>query len=106
MYILLKKNQSKNPVPERLYRAFVFGTNNTNSYTDQVNDLTLGGQPREGQTRITIEPRVRYVISQRVTSSIFFRYQRTKPDAVVGSRIPGTTIYKGGLEIRISITGT
>lgn len=85
--------------------SFSFSLNKTNSRTYDINALDSEGQPREGTTRITIEPRVRYVISQRVTSSLFYRYQRTKPDTSVGSRIPGTTVHEGGLEIRISITG-
>jgi len=64
------------------------------------------GQPREGTLRLTIEPRVKYTISQRVQASLFYRYQRTKPDAEVGSRIPGTTIHEGGLEVRITIAGS
>lgn len=86
--------------------SLAFSTNKSDSYTFQVSDLSLGGQPREGTTRITIEPRVRYVVSQRVTSSLFYRYQRTRPDAAVGSRIPGTTIHEGGIEIRLSISGS
>ncbi len=83
-----------------------FSLNKTSSHTYDINNLASGGQPREGTTRITIEPRVRYNISTRVTSSLFYRYSRTKPDASVGSRIPGTTIHEAGLELRISISGS
>jgi len=83
-----------------------FSYNKTASRIYGITDLGSGGQPREGTTRITIEPRVRYSISQRVQSSIFYRYQRTKPDAEAGSRIPGTTIHEGGLELRITIAGS
>ncbi len=86
--------------------SLAFSTNKSSQFTYQLDELGTGGQPREGTLRITLEPRVRYVISQRVTASLFYRYQRTKPDAAVGSRIPGTTIHEGGLEIRLSITGT
>jgi len=61
---------------------------------------------REGITRISLEPRVRYSISQRVQASLFYRYQRTRPDEEVGSRIPGTTTHEGGLEVRITIAGS
>ncbi len=86
--------------------SFSFSLNKSASRTYGVTDLASGGQPREGTTRIMIEPRVRYVISQRVTSSVFYQYQRTRPDSSVGSRIPGTTIHTAGLELKISITGS
>ncbi len=84
--------------------AFSLAKNAARIYS--ISDLGSGGQPREGTTRITIEPRVRYTVSQRVQASIFYRYQRTKPDAEAGSRIPGTTIHEGGLEMRITIAGS
>jgi len=83
-----------------------FTLNKTSSYVYEVAKLDEGGQPREGTTRITLEPRVRYTLSQRVQSSLFYRFQSTKPDSSVGSRVPGTTIHEGGLELRISITGS
>ncbi|MBI5645506.1 MAG: cell surface protein SprA [Ignavibacteriae bacterium] len=86
--------------------SFSFSLNKSASHVYEVVSLDSGGQPREGTTKITIEPRVRYVISQRVQSSVFYRFQQTKPDSSVGSRIPGTTIHEGGLELRISITGS
>jgi cell surface protein SprA len=86
--------------------SFSFSLNKTASFVYEINDLEGGGQPREGTTRITVEPRVRYTVSQRVQSSVFYRYQRTKPDSSVGSRVPGTTIHEGGLELRIQITGS
>lgn len=86
--------------------SFAFSLNKTNSQIYDVNNLAAGGQPREGTTKITIEPRVRYSISQRVQSSLFYRYQRSNPDSSVGSRVPGTTTHEGGLELRISITGS
>ncbi|MBL0176206.1 MAG: cell surface protein SprA [Ignavibacteria bacterium] len=86
--------------------SFSFSMTKSSSFVYEINNLEAGGLPREGTTRITIEPRVRYTISQRVQSSLFYRYQRTKPDDSVGSRIPGTTIHEGGLELRIQITGS
>jgi cell surface protein SprA len=84
--------------------SFSLAKNSARIYS--INDLGSGGQPREGTTRITIEPRIRYTVSQRVQASLFYRYERTKPDAEAGSRIPGTTVHEGGLEMRISIAGS
>jgi hypothetical protein len=80
--------------------------NKTASRIYSVTDLDSGGQPREGIIRISIEPRVKYSVSQRVQASLFYRYQRTRPDADVGSSIPGSTIHEGGLEMRITIAGS
>ncbi|MFZ1729513.1 MAG: cell surface protein SprA [Bacteroidota bacterium] len=86
--------------------TLAFTLNKTSSRIYSVTDLGNGGQPREGITRISIEPRVKYSVSQRVQASLFYRYQRTRPDADVGSRIPGSTIHEGGLEVRITIAGS
>jgi cell surface protein SprA len=86
--------------------TFAFTLNKTASRIYSVSNLGSGGQPREGITRISIEPRIKYSVSQRVQASLFYRYQRTRPDADVGSRIPGSTIHEGGLEIRITIAGS
>lgn len=86
--------------------SFAFSLNKTSSRIYGITDLGSGGQPREGITRISLEPRVRYSVSQRVQASLFYRYQRTRPDEEVGSRIPGTTSHEGGLEVRITIAGS
>ena len=85
--------------------SFAFTMNKTASRTYEVEPFDEAGKAREGTTKITIEPRVKYTVSQRVQSSLFYRYSRTMPDANVGSRVPGTTIHEGGLEIRITIAG-
>lgn len=60
------------------------------------------GEPMEGSTRTVMEPRIRYVLSSRVTASIFYRYTKVAPDAG-GSTIPGTTTNEAGLDIHIAI---
>ncbi len=60
------------------------------------------GQPMEGSSRTVLEPRIRYVLSARVTSSLYYRYTKISPDAG-GSRIPGSTINEGGLDIHVAI---
>ncbi|MCX7984152.1 MAG: cell surface protein SprA [Bacteroidetes bacterium] len=61
-----------------------------------------GGIPQDGINRTTLEPRLRYVLSARVTGSVYYRYTKTEP-AASGSRIPGTTTNEGGLDIHIAI---
>ena len=65
-------------------------------------DFKKEGDPLEGTIRTVIEPRIRYILSSRVTASIYYRYTRLKPDEG-GSRIPGSTINEGGLDVRIAI---
>jgi cell surface protein SprA len=60
------------------------------------------GDPLEGTIRTSLEPRIRYILSARVTASIYYKYTKLKPDAG-GSRIPGSTINEGGLDLRVQI---
>ncbi len=61
-----------------------------------------GGLPQDGTNRTTLEPRLRYVLSSRVTGAVYYRYTKTEP-AASGSRVPGTTTNEGGLDIHITI---
>ena len=61
-----------------------------------------GGVPGEGSSRSVTEPRIRYVLSSRVTASLFYRYTKVTPDAG-GSTIPGSTTNEGGLDVHIAI---
>jgi cell surface protein SprA len=69
--------------------------------TGQLTD-NAKGNALEGQSRTTLEPRFRYVISSRVTASLFYRFTKVAPDEG-GSRIPGTTTNEAGLDVHISI---
>jgi cell surface protein SprA len=59
------------------------------------------GTPQNGTNRTTLEPRVKYVISSRVTLSVFYKRSTTEPEGA--ARIPPTTTNEAGLDIRISI---
>lgn len=65
-------------------------------------DVNVDGSPLDGTTRTVFEPRIKYVLSSRVTASIYYRYTKIAPDDS-GSRIPGSTTNEAGLDIRISI---
>jgi hypothetical protein len=65
-------------------------------------DVNTEGTPLEGSTRTVLEPRIKYVLSLRVTASIYYRYTKIAPDDA-GSRIPGSTINEAGLDIHIAI---
>jgi hypothetical protein len=56
----------------------------------------------DGTTQITIEPRARYTISNRVTASAFFRYEGNFSE---GAANPGFSTSQVGVDIRLSISG-
>ena len=85
--------------------SLAFTYNHERQRTYEIADLAGEGQAREGTIRYMIEPRVRYNISNRVNASLFYRYERTKPDSEGGSSIPGTTVHEAGLELKITIAG-
>ena len=60
------------------------------------------GTPMEGSSRTVMEPRIRYTLSARVTASLYYRYTKISPDAG-GSRVPGSTINEGGLDVHVAI---
>ncbi|MBI4810783.1 MAG: hypothetical protein HY800_04960, partial [Ignavibacteriales bacterium] len=76
--------------------------NSRRQYFPDELSINQEGQPQDGSTRTLMEPRIRYVLSTRVTAALFYRYTRTAPDAA-GSRIFGTTTNEAGLDIHISI---
>jgi cell surface protein SprA len=65
-------------------------------------NYTPDGKPYGGTTRTTMEPRIRYTLSARVTAALYYRYTKVTPDAG-GSNIPGSTINEGGLDVHVSI---
>lgn len=81
-----------------------YSLNHTSRTTYEVNLLEVDpdGTPLEGNTRTIIEPRIRYVLSSRITAAIYYRYTSIKPDEG-GSLIPGVTTNEGGLDLRIAI---
>jgi hypothetical protein len=83
---------------------FSYTKNSRRRYEPELLSINQEGIPMEGQTRTRLEPRIRYVLSSRVTASLFYTYIRTAPDAA-GSTVIGTTSNEAGLDIHISIGG-
>ena len=79
------------------------------SYTNTQNQTIIynmtqfkeSGTPQDGSNRVTLEPRIKYTISSKVTLSIFYRRSSVQP--VGASRIPPTTTNEAGLDVHISI---
>jgi cell surface protein SprA len=66
-----------------------------------MNNFSEEGTPQDGTTRITMEPRIKYTISSKVTLSIFYRRSSVEPEGA--ARIPPTTTNEAGLDVHISI---
>lgn len=81
--------------------SYSYSRNSRRIY-DMKKDFKKDGDPLEGYSRTTMEPRIRYILSSRVTASIYYKFTKFKPDAG-GSRIPGSTINEGGLDVRVAI---
>ncbi|MDC1068928.1 cell surface protein SprA [Candidatus Kapabacteria bacterium] len=60
------------------------------------------GRILDGSTVITIEPRIRYSLSQRLTASFFVRYDGTFNE---GAATPGFSTTQVGFDFRLSIAG-
>ncbi len=79
------------------------------SYTSSKNSVvrydmlnfTEEGTPQDGTIRTTLEPRIKYTISSKVTLSIFYRRTSVEPEGA--ARIPPTTTNEAGLDVHISI---
>lgn len=71
------------------------------SFIYDMNDFNEDIDPQEGLTRTQIEPNIKYVMSSRVTLSIFYRRSTVTPEGA--SSTPETTTNEAGLEVHISI---
>ena len=83
---------------------FSFSYSNTKNSTVffDMNEFTEEGTPQDGTTRTSLEPRIKYVISSRVTLSVFYKRSSISPEGA--ARVTASTINEAGLDVRISIT--
>lgn len=56
----------------------------------------------DGSTQISIEPRARYTVSQRLTAALFMRYDGVFNE---GAAQPGYSTFQVGVDIRLGISG-
>ena len=85
-----------------LSASYSVSKNSRTTYDVSTLDQDVTGVPLEGSTTTTFEPRIKYVLSARVTASVYYRLTKVEPDAT-GSRIPGSTTNEAGLDVHISI---
>ncbi len=67
----------------------------------EFDNFTEEGKPQDGTIRTSIEPRIKYVISSKVTLSLFYKRTTVEPEGA--SRIPPTTTNEAGLDVHITI---
>lgn len=73
----------------------------TSSLIYEMDNFKEEGKPQEGKTNTTIEPRIKYVMSSRVTLTIFYR--RTSIDPEGASRLIPTVTNEAGIDLHIAI---
>ncbi len=81
--------------------SFSYTNSQSNTINYDMQKFVEGGVPQDGVNRVSLEPRVKYTVSSKVTLSIF--YQRSTTQPVGASRIPPTTTNEAGLDVHISI---
>lgn len=79
--------------------SYTSAKNSTVRY--EMTNFTEEGIPQDGTARVTIEPRIKYTISAKVTLSIFYKRSTVEPEGA--SRIPPTTTNEAGLDVNIII---
>lgn len=79
--------------------SYTSAKNSTVRY--EMTNFTEEGIPQDGTSRVTIEPRIKYTISAKVTLSIFYKRSTVEPEGA--SRIPPTTTNEAGLDVNIII---
>lgn len=81
--------------------SFSYTSGKTSSVIYEMDNFKEEGTPQEGKTNTTIEPRIKYVMSSRVTLSIFYR--RTSIDPEGASRLIPTVTNEAGIDLHIAI---
>jgi cell surface protein SprA len=67
----------------------------------EMDNFTEDGIPQDGTLRTTIEPRIKYTISSKVSLSVFYKRSTVEPEGA--ARIPPTTTNEAGLDVNITI---
>ncbi len=81
--------------------SFSFSTTKTSTIMYDMAAFKDGGVPQNGTTRTSFEPRIKYVISSRVTLAIYYKRSSTQPEGA--ARISPVTSNEAGLDVSIAI---
>ena len=75
-----------------------YGYSHNTSVSYDFTNFQKDGTPLNGLDRTTIEPRIRYTLSERVTASVYYRYTK-----ITGVITPGSTTNEGGADFHVLI---
>ncbi|MCX6149577.1 MAG: cell surface protein SprA [Ignavibacteriales bacterium] len=81
--------------------SFSYTTSTNSVVVYNMSQFTEAGTPQDGTLRTTIEPRIKYVISAKVTLSVFYKNSSVKPQGA--ARITPSSTNEAGLDVHISI---
>ncbi|HEX3072439.1 MAG TPA: hypothetical protein VHP30_02390, partial [Ignavibacteriales bacterium] len=81
--------------------SFSYTSGRTSSIQYDMEEENESGEPLDGTIRTSLEPRLKYVVSSKVTLSVFYKRTTVEPEGA--SRITPTTTNEMGLDIHISI---
>ncbi len=79
--------------------SYILGKNSVIKY--DMDNFTEEGTPQDGTSRTSMEPRLKYVMSSKVSLSLFYKITTVEPEGA--SPIPATTTNTAGLDIHIAI---
>ncbi len=78
-----------------------YSSNKTSRRSFRPDQLGTDGDIIDGLTRTTIQPELKYVLSNKVTASVYYKKTATKPDQ--GSTTPGQTVNEFGFNVQLVI---
>jgi cell surface protein SprA len=81
--------------------SFSYTRSNNTSVNYDMSNFVAGGAPQDGTIRTSMEPRIKYTLSSKVTLSVFYTRTSVQPDGP--SRISPSTTNEAGLDVHISI---
>lgn len=81
--------------------SFSYTNTKTAAVVYNMLQFTEAGIPQDGTVRTTLEPRIKYVISSRVTASVYYKRSSVQPEGA--ARITPTTTNEAGLDVHVSI---
>ena len=81
--------------------SFTYTSGKTSSVIYDMDNFKDSGTPQEGKTNTVIEPKIKYVMSSRVSLTIFYKRTNIEPEGA--SRIPPTTTNEAGVDVHIAI---
>jgi len=81
--------------------SFSYTNSRTATIIYNMDSFDENGLPQDGTTRVTLEPRVKYMMSSRITLALFYKRSTVTPEGA--SVIPPTKRNEAGLDVHITI---